>query len=268
MDYSTTGSEEHRRLEEYAQTRFAELTVIFQDEIQVVTAYEKLMCRATLILGEHEPRDTADRAIRDLLADSFDALYTARRVVSEGYGSAAWPLMRRAFESITLIEYFTLVPKKATEWNQGKRIKHGSVRKYLNTHPVQLGGKAMSQYEKRALKELYSEYSEATHPNRSALPSRFLGAGNSFVLGAIGMPEPLAVAHHFLRLIDLWFFLAALVSYNYREILDSADDLFVDDYFAAAAKARQVSEALRTQWRQLWESRYGNGLPAPPDPLS
>lgn len=260
MDYTAEGNEEHRRLAEYAQTRLTELARIFQDEIQILIAYEQLLCRATLILGTREPADLPDRVSRDLIADAFDGLYIARRVVSEGYASHAWPLMRRAFESATLLQYFLVLPDEAIRWSQGARITHAQVRKHHNTHSTQVGTQTMSDYEKRALKELYSEFSEATHPNRGHIPARFLGEGNQFVLGAIAMPEPLVVAHYMSRLIDLWFFLAATASYAYREILHSADTLYIKDYLAVSARARAVIEELLTQWRELWQAEYGNTL--------
>jgi hypothetical protein len=260
MDYVSAASAEHRRLDEYAQVRLSELTRIFRDEIQLLVAYEQLLCRATVILGAHEPADAADRACRDLIADGFDALYVARRVVSEGYASAAWPLMRRAFESATLLEYFVLLPGEANRWTRGARITHRRVRKYLNEHPIQVGGTTISDHEKTAMKELYSQFSEATHPNRGSIPTRFLGEPNQFVLGPTGMPDPLVVGQYMLSLIDLWFFFAATVSYAYRDILPSADSLYGKDYHKLAARAREVSDHLQAGWTALWQAEYGNML--------
>lgn len=258
MDYTAEAEEEHRRLDEYAQGRHSELTGIFDDEVQLLVAYEQLVCRATLILGTHEPVNAEDRVRRDLMADAFDALYVARTVVFQGYASAAWPLMRRALESITLFEYFMLLPNEASRWSQGSRITHARVRKYLNKHSIEIGGTTMSDDEKRTMKELYSQFSEAAHPNRDLIPTRFLGEGNSFALGAIGMPEPLVVAHYVLSLINLWFFFAAAVGYAYRELLHSADSLYVRDYLAVAATARQVNEQLHAAWSELWQESFGN----------
>jgi hypothetical protein len=39
------------------------------------------------------------------------------------------------------------------------------------------------------MKELYSFFSQASHPNRSLVPHRKLGEGDEFVLGMIGKPE-------------------------------------------------------------------------------
>lgn len=113
MNYSRIGTEKHHRLNEYAETRFSELSKIFQDETKVLMEYEELICRATVILGNCPPRDITDRSIRDLFADSFDFLYIARRLILEGYASVAFPLLRRAFESNSLMQYFILLPNKA-----------------------------------------------------------------------------------------------------------------------------------------------------------
>jgi len=257
MNYSKMGAEEYHRLKEYAKTRSSELSKIFQDEIEVLMEYEELICRATVILGTYPPKDITDRSIHDLFADDFDFLYISRRLVLEGYVSTAFPLLRRAFESNSLIQYFMLLPNKVIEWDKGKQIKNVEIRKYLDSHP-------MGESEK-AMKDLYVFFSGATHPNREYIPTRFLGEKNQFVLGAIGVPDLLVVADYIHRLIELWFWFAALISYHYREILHSVDKKYVNDYMKVANKAKKVSGELLTSERELWEKEYGEGVKRAPN---
>lgn len=257
MDYSKIGAEEFHRLEEYAETRFSELAKIFQDEIEVLLEYEELICRATVILGSSPPEDITDQSIRDLFADVFDFLYISQRLILEGYATTAFPLLRRAFESNSLMQYFMLLPNKAIEWDKGKQISNAEIRKYLDLHP-------MGQSEK-AMKDLYVFFSGATHPNREYIPTRFLGEKNKFVLGAIGVPSLLIVADYIYKLIELWFWLVALISYHYREIFHSVDKEYVNDYMKAANKAKKVSEELLISERVLWGKEYSREAKPTPD---
>lgn len=249
MNYSKIGAEEYHRLKKYAETRFSELNEIFQDEIELLIEYEELICRATVILGNNPPKDVTDRSIRDLFADIFDFLYVSRRLILEGYVSTAFPLLRRAFESISLMQYFILLPDKAIEWNKGKQVSNAETRKFLDSHP-------MGESEK-GMKDLYSFFSGATHPNREYIPFRFLGEKNKFVLGAIGGPNILGIADYMYRLIKLWFWFVAVISYHYKEILHSTDERYLNDYLKVANKAKRVSEALLRSQHELWEKEHG-----------
>jgi hypothetical protein len=245
MDFSKIGAEEYHRLKEYAGTRLSELGKIFQDEIKVLVEYEELICRATVILGSCPPRDIADRSIRDLFADIFDFLYISRRLILESYVTTAFPLLRRAFESNSLMQYFMLFPDKAIEWDNGRQISNAAIRKCLDSHP-------MGESE-NAMKDLYAFFSGTTHPNRKYIPARFLGEENQFVLGASGVPNQSVVAVYIHRLIELWFWFAVLISYHYRKILHMADKKYINDYMKIADKAQRVLEKLIASQSELWD---------------
>ena len=249
MNYLKKGIEQHRRLKEYAGTRFSALGTVFQDEIELVTGYEQLICRATVILGNSPPRDVTDRAIRDLLADVFDFLHVSQQLILENYASTAFPLLRRAFESISLIQYFILLPNKAITWSKGGQVGNAEIRKYLDSHP-------MGESEK-AMKDVYAFLSRATHPSRDCIPTRFLGEDNQFVLGGIVVPDLIVIADYIVRLIDLWYWFAASISYYYVETFDSADKSYGNDYMKVADKAKKVREALLTSRNELWENEHG-----------
>lgn len=256
MNYSRAAVEEYKRLNEYTETRFCELSKICPDEIEVLTEYEELICRVTVILGSWPPRDVADRSIRDLLADIFDFLYVSRRLIFEGYVTTAFPLLRRAFECNSLINYFILSPNKATEWDGGKQISNVKIRKYLDSHP-------MGESEK-SMKDAYAFFSRATHPNREYIPTRFLGEGNRSVLGAIGVPDPRVIADYIYRLLELWFWFVVLISHYYRNILHSADKTYINDYMKVAKKAKDVGEELIKSKRKLWERQHNERINSTP----
>ncbi len=249
MSHSNGGLEQYHRLEEFAETRFSELSKIFGEWVDVLVRYEELVCRAVFILGDHPPQDVADRGIRDLLADVFDFLYISRRLVLQGYASTALPLLRRAFESNSLIQYFMLLPGKAMSWNEGEQISNAEVRKYLDTHP-------MGQPED-GMRDSYRFFSGATHPNREYIPHRFLGEGNLFVLGAVAVPILTLVGDYVYRLIRLWFWLGALIAYQYREVLASADRTYMKDYIKLANEAQTAAEELLRRLREKWHQEYG-----------
>jgi len=252
MNYSRAAIKEHKRLNEYTETRFCEMSKICRDEIEVLTEYEELICRVTVILGSCPPREVADRSVRDLLADIFDFLYVSRRLILEGYATTAFPLLRRAFECISLINYFILSPNKATEWDGGKQISNVEIRKYLDSHP-------MGESEK-SMKDSYAFFSRATHPNRGYIPDRFLGEGNRSVLGAIGVPDPRVIAGYIYRLLELWFWFVVLISHYYRDMLHSADKTYINDYMKVAKKAKGVGEELIKNKRKLWERQHNERI--------
>ena len=71
--------------------------------IRVTDDYGQLICSAVEILGGVSPSSVQDLVIRDLLSDVFDFLYEGRRVIMSGQCATASPLLRRAFESLSLM---------------------------------------------------------------------------------------------------------------------------------------------------------------------
>lgn len=243
MDYAQVGDNEHRRLELYAESRFSSLSKMFREEIQVLMEYEKLICRATIVLGCHPPKDIADRSVRDLYGDVFDSLYVCRQLVLKGYQNTVFPLLRRAFECLSLMEYFMLLPDEVTKWDKGQRISNAEVRTYLDSHP-------MGEIEE-AMKDCYRLFSKGTHPNRDLIPSRFLGEGNEFVLGAVGRPNLVVVWRYVYELIRLWFWFGALLTWHYHEAFRSTDRDYYETYKKISEKAEEVRKRLLAQGDEL-----------------
>ena len=236
IDYKKIGSEEYCQLSEYAKSRFFESNKIFKNEVNLLKKYEELICRLTLILGDNLPKDITDKSIRDLFADIFDFLYISRHLILESYASVAFPLLRRAFESISLMQYFMFLPNKAIIWNNGKQISNAEIRKYLDSHQMGTSEKSM--------KILYKFFSGAAHPNREYIPSRFLGEENQFVLGAIGVTDEKIRSNYIYNLLQLWFWFVASTSYHYKELLQFSDKKYIEDYMNIVNGALKLREAL------------------------
>ncbi|MCI0692915.1 hypothetical protein L0337_13035 [candidate division KSB1 bacterium] len=255
MNFAAEADKEHDNLKEYSKTRFSELVEIFSEENKAAVNYEKLLCRATLILGHVKPKDAADQAIRDLLADVFDFLHISRQLILQGNLSAAFPLLRRAFESSALIHYFILKPLKADNWSNGKQIENREVRKFLGSNRIGLTA------AEDAYKKAYDDYSGGSHPNRKYVPYRYLGEPNEFVLGSVVKPELLIVGINFSKLIGLWFWLAAMISMHYFKLFEIADPTYSRDYMKVADFAQKIADVLQNKcvkWSKEYDAQHQN----------
>jgi len=157
-----------------------------------------------LILGEQEPESVQDAVVRDLMADVFDFLFESRLFILKGQTLVAFPLARRAYESMSLLHWCALDSKAAENWDKGKKVSNQDVRKALAAH-------TMGEPEDK-LRELYKFFCEVTHPNREMITFRGLGEGNTYVFGSIGAPNLIAVADYCMKHLELWFWLCPTVA--------------------------------------------------------
>jgi hypothetical protein len=227
---------DYDRLTEYATKRDLEIRQWLSDYVQVTDDYGLLFCRLTALLGSTPPTDDLDRVTRDLMADVFDFLFDSRAAILRGQLTIAYPLARRAYESLSLLALCRVDPSFAAKWNDGKRIENAEVRKQLAKYE-------MGEQEDKT-RELYRFFSEAAHPNRSLVPSRLLGEGNVFVLGAIGLPPEALTLDYAIKHLGLWFWLAATVSFAYVDITKRLDHSYGDEYLRVAARAKVVAKDL------------------------
>ncbi len=156
--------------------------------IKITDRYGRLISRIVLLLGTKQLRGIQDAVIRDLVADVFDFLYESRPLILAGKLNVAFPLARRAYESLSLLHLCALDKSWAEKWHKGKEINNAEIRKVLGSHP-------MGESEQR-MKELYKFFCSATHPNRELIPQRFVGKGNRYVLGVIGQPDLLLIVDY------------------------------------------------------------------------
>ena len=238
-----TGEEEYSQLSEYANQRRQELTGMLSPFIGIIDRYGILLCKITAVVGHLPPVSTQDRVIRDLMADVFDFLWEWRRPLLEGRVQVAYPLARRAYESISLLSICAQDSSFAEKWESGKEIKNAAIRSAL-------AGASFPENEE-SLRELYRFFSQAGHPNRGLVGYRFLGEGNEFVLGSIGKPSLVLIADHFTRMTQLWFWFAAVVSYFFREVVVKEYPSFGDDYLAIADEARNALGVLKGEFQRL-----------------
>ena len=211
--------------------------------IENTERYGKLICRIVVALGKTPPASKRDVALRDLAADVFDFLYEAGALIVKGKLDVAYPLARRAYESLSLMVACHLDPKTADRWIAGKQVTNADVRRVLDDHP-----KGESESD---MKALYGFFSEAAHPNRKVVAHRHLGEGNAFVLGTVGQPSLAMLTDYALKTLGLWFWFGAVLSFVYADILAEHDPEFKSDYAAAGQKAREVSPWLVEQFDRL-----------------
>lgn len=233
-------NEQYEKLKEYTAIREREISGMVGPYISLTDRYGSLIAGLTLILGRIKPANTQDVVIRDLMADVFDFLYEARALVLSGKCTVAYPLARRAYESLSLLHLCALDPKWAERWSAGQQISNRQVRRGLASH-------SMGEAEQNT-KELYNFFCSATHPNRELILDRRLGNGNQFVLGAVGQPNPVMDVDYLIKLLAMWFWFAAAVSYFYRSHQDRS---YGETYLAIAEDAREIASQLVENFNRL-----------------
>ena len=237
----------YQDLERWAAIRREELVAQLGPVLQVTAAYGSLVVRAVCALGTVPPKSRHDSVVRDLVADVFDFLYEWPRPLFEGRLHVAFPLARRAYESLSLLSVCYQDPALAKRWDSGKQIGNAEVRRALT--------KLQFSESEESLRDLYRFFSKGAHPNRDLVADRFLGEGNTLVLGSVGRPELVLVVDQCVRLVQMWFWFGALVAWLAKEELAAQDPGFGADYLAAAADAKEVADWLVESFNQLLPER-------------
>ena len=244
---SGSGADLYSKLPAFARLRRKELEAQLRPVLDLADAYGSLVARAVVALGFTEPNDRQDSVVRDLIADVFDFLYEWPRPLLEGRLHVSYPLARRAYESLSLLSACLQDKSIAERWDGGEQIGNAAIRKALAKLPF--------RESETALQELYAFFSQGTHPNRRLVSERFLGDGNEFVLGSIGQPEMVLVVDQCHRLVEMWFWFGAIVSFAAGEALSDRDPSFGRDYLATADRAREVADWLVASFNRLLEER-------------
>ncbi|GEM_PF-1404919 len=244
-EQSDTGRLQYDRLKEYEATRQTELTELAEPYVYVTDLYGALLCRLVAVLGVVPPKGVQDHVVRDLMADAFDFLHESRSVLLKGKVDVAYPLIRRAYESISLMVLCQLDEKYAAKWQSGKQIQNSVVRKELSKHP-------MGESEKE-LKELYKFFSMASHPNRELVSHRYLGDGNQSILGSVDKPNLVLIADYCMKHLILWFWYGAFSIYTYREAVVKHDPGCIEAYHRASSEAPIVMKWLNSNYKNVLE---------------
>ena len=196
-----------------------------------------------MILGKIEPKSLRDEVLRDLFCEAFDILKASKEYILKWQISPVFPLLRRAYEIISLFVYFVLKPDIIEKWEEGRQINQTEIRDYLSKHP--LGESKESQ------KNMYSWLSRGAHINRDFIAYRGLGRGNEFVLGSIQKPHLLIISDHFSKTLDSWFWLIAVFNAVYSPVFEKTDSSIIDFYFEIADSAKKASKWLEKNWNDL-----------------
>lgn len=228
---------------------------IFADEFAFIDDCMGLAARQVEILGDCQPSEVADVAMRDLSCDAFEFLYEARIAVAENRTSVVFPAMRRAFESISLCHLFTVKPEFARKWSKGGEISNADVRKHLEHDPM-----TESVDE---IREAYKRFSQGTHPNRTHVAYMFLGEGNEFTLGAIPPIDPFHLGSHVCDLMQLCYWFVGVFFYFYREALQKRiQPGFGTEFLKLTPRIKSLRRALDSQLAEMREKRLGDGRPS------
>jgi hypothetical protein len=211
--------------------------------IQITDRYGRLISRIVLLLGNTTPSGVQDIVIRDLMADVFDCLYETRPLILGGKISVAFPIARRAYESLSLLHLCAVNEAWAEKWQKGRKIGNAEIRRELGAHP-------MGEPEEQ-MKELYNFFCLATHPNRELIPRRFLGEGNEYVLGVIGDPNWVMIVDYCSKILEMWFWLTATVSYFYHEMIAKIDRGYFEAYRQTAEEAKKAKGWLIENFNRL-----------------
>jgi hypothetical protein len=237
------GRRAYAKLSEYAAVRTKELSTMLEPLTAVTDRYGELICQVTLILGKIPPTSGRDMAIGDLMADVFDFLMETRPLLNKGRVEIAYPLARRAYESLSLMIACHMDESLAKRWIAGKQIGNGEARRVLGKHPF---GEPQERTQ-----ELYNFFSKTTHPNRDQIAHRFLGEENKFVLGAIGRLSLAMLADFGIKLLNLWFWFGAFIYFIDADVLEQADSDFQKTYLEVSESADPVVKWLAEQFNRV-----------------
>ena len=242
---SEDAEKHYESLDMYAQDRYRQISDMSKPFMDITDRYGRLISRVVFILGNIKPDSTQDIVLRDLLADIFDCLYEARHLIMATKLNIAFPVARRAYETLSLMNLCAIHSEWAEKWHKGKQISNATVRKELGKHPMGA--------QQEALRKLYSFFCLATHPNREMIPYRFLGDGNQYVLGVIGQPNLLMICDYCIKILEMWYWFGAMVSFFYRNKISKIYKSYFEYYMQTAKEAGDVNKWLVENYNRLLE---------------
>lgn len=243
MVEDSSSDDMYGQLAMFAAIRKNELTGCLQPVLDLADSYGSLVSRGVVALGTTPALSRQDAVVRDLIGDVFDFLYEWPRPVFEGRTQVAYPVARRAYESLSLLSACYQDASIAECWDRGDQIQNRDIRKALAKLPLSC--------DENVLTELYRFFSAGTHPNRELVGERYLGNGNDFVLGSIGAPSLILTITHSIHLVEMWFWFGALVALVAREQLTRLDPSFGEDYLAAAETASSLKKWLTDEYNKV-----------------
>lgn len=225
-----------RTIEALERRTFAKRFLRFNPEFTLFRKGFGLSLELIHFLGDLAPRDSYDRAQRDLACDTLDSLWLAEHALLRGYESQVLLLLRRSYETTSLMAYFFNFPNKVQEWERGRRIRQSHVRQALGDAPV--------PEPKEHLDEMYRVYSLFSHVNRETLYQRLLGEANRFTLGCqgnVGEEKVASVVGELLRQM-MWFIDVA--NYTFLQVGLKPSTEYVGRVLAYRDRVQALAKAL------------------------
>ncbi len=217
---------------------------MFEHEFGFIDDCLALAAKQVEILGSIRPTSVEDVSMRDLGCDAFEFLYGARGAIASNRSSVAFPVMRRAFESVTLCNLFITKPEFAQAWAKGKTISNTDVWKNLEHNP-NIGSIT-------EIREVYKHFSQGTHANRTHIPYLFLGEGNQFTLGAIPPVDALTLGTHLRDLVQLCYWYVGVFLWFYRESLPAIfGSDFAREFLGLTPRLKEIRLTLDEQLDRL-----------------
>jgi hypothetical protein len=175
---ATVQVDEIRTIEALESRTYSERFLRFNVEFTLFRTGISLCIQLVDFLGGVPPKDLYDRSQRDLACDTIDSLWLAEHALLRGYENQALGLLRRAYETVSLMAYFLNFPDKLASWDGDGKIRQSDIRKALESGPY--------PEPKETMDEMYRVYSLFTHVNRQTVYHRLLGEPNRFTLGCQG----------------------------------------------------------------------------------
>ncbi|MGA3203487.1 MAG: SEC-C domain-containing protein [Bryobacteraceae bacterium] len=123
-------------IEKVESERAKTIEQLFEEELAFIDDCLALAASQVEYLGTRTPTEIEDVSFRDLACDAFEFLYETKRALTRNQSSVLFPLMRRAFESISLLHLFSRKLEFARKWAEKREISNAEVRKALDRDPM------------------------------------------------------------------------------------------------------------------------------------
>ena len=174
----------------------------------------------------------------------FEFLYESKGALTRNQSTVVFPLMRRAFESVSLCHLFVIKPEFARAWARDKQISNTDARKAMEHHPL------TESIEE--VKEIHKHFSQGTHPNRTHVPYMFLGEGNQFTLGGIHPIEELTLGTLIRYLMQLCYWYIGIFVWRYQEALPGLiGSDFAREFLSLTPRRKELRRVLDEQLDNL-----------------
>ncbi|MGA2458158.1 MAG: hypothetical protein ABSF85_11360 [Terriglobales bacterium] len=187
-------------------------------------------------LGEFAPADARDRVQRDLACDTLDSLRMAEGALLRGYENQAMVLLRRAYETVSLMTYFLNFPDEVRVWESGKEIRNCDIREALDA--------AAMPEPKGHLRDLYRLYSDFTHVNRKTVWNRMLGEGNRFTVGAQGNVSDKTVGAYLREMLRMTMWFVDVMNFAFAPVAKTLGPNYASSVLAYRGTVQRIADHL------------------------